>query len=664
MAENLPKLLTIIKGLEHQMPPEPEPTSFIPFINREKEWKRIVEYPDGSYYLFGGPAGYGKTALLRKIQEEFRHRNWLCAYVSISEEYATLPQLILEIGKQMQIEVPVNINDENPPGKIGELLGKALTRQEEVHHYLGIALLLDVDHEPWPALIDLLKVMVEELIPGLYDGLAASDYFLKTQKTERSFRVILSGRYLASHIQKFDYTYSRYDITQLTPFDYTVALDICRQNITQSDEQEAFAPHLLFYSGGHPRCMVHILEAFQESRMLTTPFLRSEQYRTQIKQISFEEAAWVRANIPNHVRTIFDILCLYRRLDIPLFNELLQKGVIWHGAAEDGYELRSKLLETYLINWTDESRRYVSDSIVRRMLTIWLYRNLSADEFTFRCEQAKSFYLQRLQHATESRPYWAIEVLFEFLQSNIFLIEDQSSRSQLSQTFFEEKLPSVLDPLFENCDDPRTERDSLVGVLEQDWEFCFTLNYYLRDLVYNDAPYRAMLQAIENDVTRRRNQHPSEKKHEQSEQEVPTSIPTTREQQQYSYFLSYAWENVGEADHIESLLARNHRRVLRDEGQIEAGGEISDAVEKMIQQADTFIALWSEAYAQSTWCPNELEYARNRQAKGQKPERIVLITLDETEVRLRFTTTLHLCGIDRRDRELSIQRLLQEEPEK
>jgi hypothetical protein len=64
----------------------------------------------------------------------------------------------------------------------------------------------------------------------------------------------------------------------------------------------------------------------------------------------------------------------------------------------------------------------------------------------------------------------------------------------------------------------------------------------------------------------------------------------------------------------------------------------------MIQQADTFVALWNENYANSTWCPNELEYARNRQAKGQKPTRIVLLTLDDTEVPIRFVDTLRLAG--------------------
>jgi hypothetical protein len=83
----------------------------------------------------------------------------------------------------------------------------------------------------------------------------------------------------------------------------------------------------------------------------------------------------------------------------------------------------------------------------------------------------------------------------------------------------------------------------------------------------------------------------------------------------------------------------------------------------MIQNADTFIVLWSHQYAQSTWCPHELEYARNLQARQQKLYRIVLITLDDTEVPLRFTNTSRLSGKDRRDRELTILKLLQEEPQ-
>ncbi len=131
----------------------------------------------------------------------------------------------------------------------------------------------------------------------------------------------------------------------------------------------------------------------------------------------------------------------------------------------------------------------------------------------------------------------------------------------------------------------------------------------------------------------------------------------------HTYFLSYSRENSDAADHLELALSRQQRSVLRDETHIAAGGCVSTSVEQMIQQADTFVALWNMNYAQSDWCPNELVYARTRQANGQKPSRIVLIALDQTEVPIRFIDTLRLNGQVRGQRELAVQRLVQQEAE-
>lgn len=127
------------------------------------------------------------------------------------------------------------------------------------------------------------------------------------------------------------------------------------------------------------------------------------------------------------------------------------------------------------------------------------------------------------------------------------------------------------------------------------------------------------------------------------------------------YFLSYSWADSPVADHVETLLRRNNRNVLRDEAYVETGCSLSRTVEAMIGQTDTFLTLWSEAYSKSTWCPHELEYARNRQAKGERPRRIVLLTLDPTEVPLRFTDTLRQLGDERHRRELALLKIVREE---
>lgn len=487
----------------HAQPPqdqlvEPAPTPFVPFVNRKLEWEKVVLYPEGSYYLFCGPAGYGKTSLLLKIQQEFERRHWRCSYISLPEQNM-YPEVIRKIAQHMQLSSDI---PDNEPAKMGEHLGNLIARQNGDHQYEGFALLLDVDHEPWPSLMETLQTMIEAVIPGIYDGLRDSEFF---RNTALSYRVVLAGRYIASRIQEFN-CYSPYNSTTLTPFDDKVILDICRQNIQDPNEQEAFAPHLLFYSGGHPRCMVHILETFQAAGTTTEKFFHSEQYQMQIKEIAFQEASWVRASIKTPLRKIFDILCFYRRLDYVLLRRLFDEGLIWQEITEDEYELMLKLKGTFLINWTDKTRRHLSDDIVRRMLITRLREDLPPAQFKLFCDQAKDFYLERLKSSPEFHTYWAVEALFEFIQGHVAEIYQETDRQRLRQEFFAQELPRVLHVLLQGCDDPRPEKDSLIGVLEEDWEFRFTLNYYLRkyDNIYDDTPYKEMLQRVETEIATRR----------------------------------------------------------------------------------------------------------------------------------------------------------------
>lgn len=131
----------------------------------------------------------------------------------------------------------------------------------------------------------------------------------------------------------------------------------------------------------------------------------------------------------------------------------------------------------------------------------------------------------------------------------------------------------------------------------------------------------------------------------------------------HSYFLSYSWKESEAADHVEVLLQRSQRIVNRDESLFSAGIDLSDIVKSLIQESDTFVGLWSQRYAQSTWCPQELEYALNRQGQGEKPRRVLLVMLDDEEAPIRLTGKLRMPGKTRETRELSIRRILEGEGE-
>ena len=465
----------------------PEPTPFIPFANRQGEWERIVLYPEGQYYLFEGPEGYGKTALLKKLDEEFNRRNWFCVYVSL-QEHATVTQVANHIAEKLQLQANVLVEEHR---RIGWEIGKSIAQRREIEGSKGLVLLFDVEHEPWESLTRTLQSVVEDFIPGVYDGLIRNSNHFK--ETPLTFRIVVAGRYLISRIEKLEHAY-KFDAIQLKPFDYEVVRDICGNYIRDAEERNEFAANLLFYSGGHPRCMVRILQRFDDVGDSPTPFFIS--YRTDIERIALLEANWVYNSIVRDWRRLFDTLCVYRRLDHFLLQQLFDKGLVWHGMVKDEYDLADRLKLSYLMDWADELHAHLSDSIARRLLLIRLRYDIDASQFQEKCGQAAGHCLECLDRTVEYSSYWAVEALFEYLQGNVARIYDKAERQNMHRQFFEVKLPEVLSKLGKRRE-PRLQKESLCGILAEDWEFQFTLNYYLRADHYDETPYEDMLRHIE-----------------------------------------------------------------------------------------------------------------------------------------------------------------------
>lgn len=478
--------ITEIERQLRQQTEEPGPTPFMPFANRKAEWERVVLYPEGQYYLFEGPAGYGKTALLQKLNDEFTTRHWLSAYVSLQEN-STVTQIADLIARKLRVQADVLVEEHRA---IGEELGKAVAQQREVEEDAGLALLIDVDHEPWESVVKTLESMVESLIPGIHQGLKGnSDHY---KNTPLSFRVAIVGRYIISHIKRFQHTY-QFNAVQLKPFDYSVVRDICEEHVRDAQDRDDFAANLLFYSGGHPRCMVRVLQKFAD-RNKPPGFFHS--HHTDVERIALLEADFVYTSITRDWRRVFDTLCVYRRLDHFLLRRLLDEGRVWHGNVKDEYDLADRLKLSYLMDWADELHTHLCDDITRRLLHIRLRYDIADTQFQRKCKDAEDHCSRCLDQTVEYSPYWAIETLFEYLQGNVSRITDIEARQKIRQEFFETRLPEVLRKL-KLRREPRLQIESLRGVLDKDWEFQFTLNYYLRSDHYDETPYQELLRYLD-----------------------------------------------------------------------------------------------------------------------------------------------------------------------
>lgn len=134
----------------------------------------------------------------------------------------------------------------------------------------------------------------------------------------------------------------------------------------------------------------------------------------------------------------------------------------------------------------------------------------------------------------------------------------------------------------------------------------------------------------------------------------------------HTYFVSYSWADCAVADHVELLLLRNQRRVNRDETDIRAGGGLTESIRSLISKSDTFLALISEDYATSRWCPDELSFALERQAQGVRPRRVIPLRLDlfeGNELPISLTDVLWLESTSRIHRSSAVSKVINEEPQ-
>ena len=124
-----------------------------------------------------------------------------------------------------------------------------------------------------------------------------------------------------------------------------------------------------------------------------------------------------------------------------------------------------------------------------------------------------------------------------------------------------------------------------------------------------------------------------------------------------SYFISYSSNDAEIADHIELLLRRKDRHVIRDETFLRVGDRLPDAVAAMVSQCGTFVAINSRSYALSDWCQNELALALDT----IKPARIVCLTTDESSPPNRLANSFGMSASSRNERQLAVDRLIYEE---
>ena len=463
----------------------PEQTH-VPFTNREEEMKLILSSLAPAYYLLDAPAGYGKSTLLRELQKRFYKQKWHCAYLLLDSSLE-LDELAEAVAEKLSISGLLSSSaiGHGAGYRLGGALRKYWDNSQE-----GIVLFFDLDTGLGNS--KLLERLVKEFIPEIEDSLANIPSF---GSGNSKFRVVIAGRYLTSYYNQLSVQPLPIGLShlRLTPFKYDVVQGssiLCLRGYT-NERARQIADHILYLTGGHPGCMASVLQLYKESGMSPGKFVNqhsdkiwNEIVKPVVNRVvtEFPTSYGVDKLMSNNVLRYMDYAALRKLVDTLGISE------VRNASDFDEIDFSDELTGAALLSWNNY---LLHDDITRRLICLGL-RNAKRDEFVRLCRSAQTICEEHLRdNSTHNPDVWAIEYLFQSLQQHALLISEPEQRQELREYFISQELPEVLQWLVTGRR-AREQQRHLLRSIEQDWEFVFTVNYYLRDTEYNDDAIKAL----------------------------------------------------------------------------------------------------------------------------------------------------------------------------
>jgi hypothetical protein len=164
----------------------------------------------------------------------------------------------------------------------------------------------------------------------------------------------------------------------------------------------------------------------------------------------------------------------------------------------DEIDLRDLLTANYL--YTGDGR-FLQDDINRRLMVIRL-RQTAPAAYKEYCDAAYQVCLRQLREPNVQLPEkWVVEFLNQFLQQFANDKLDQASvRVRISEQFYRQ-VADVLKLRKEFKKLPADWQEEMAALLaemekEEQWEFRFSVNYFLRENQYDEKPYQKLKSEI------------------------------------------------------------------------------------------------------------------------------------------------------------------------
>jgi hypothetical protein len=458
-------------------------TKVIKFVNRDWELRKITNKYGPTYVLLVGPMGFGKTRLLEEVKFNLEKQNWSCINIDLSIKrkcrlFHEITDCFLDIfGKDNFRE----FNLENPEDA-GSEIAYHIEQFTRRNHNKGILIQIDgaetID-------INLAKELLNHFIPSFADTISQASDPLQ-------LRFLISGRY---EILTWENFHSKIPLSKiiLTPFSFEFIIQTV-ENVDSLKElnrdysyKNEFSAWLMYFTGGHPKCMAEIINNEYGLRINTILRRQGVLYNDIICPVIED----LKKNIYGELQSasnILMILSVVRKFNGLMLKYLIQKDII--KLSEDQqhinlWQLEEMLLQTYLIR---RNEGFLQDDIARRLLSNEL-RIENLNLFLKICYHAIIFYEDRLsQTETHRRDIIAVELLFQKMQ---YIAYKENANKEL----FFRQVDVVLNDLVLLSEHAIV--DGFKQLLNIDWEFRFNFNYLFRNNTYeDDHPFGELIERV------------------------------------------------------------------------------------------------------------------------------------------------------------------------
>ena len=323
----------------------------------------------------------------------------------------------------------------------------------------------------------------------------------------RRLRVVIAARCLID--LPLDRTFPK---LILSPFNWEVIQDTATKYLKPiemtSESLALLAGHLLYLTGGHPGGIAEALKVYRDGCYTVSWLLNSygnqlweknlKKCRDQIKESLAKEN--------NHLYESIEKLSIF-----PILNGtwILKEAVRRFKLpfSDDSFKLNAELTKTSIFT---RDKTIIKDGMTRRLLVIGLLRETSPDNFRSLCSEAAQIcweYIHELKSKNNSAiaGTWSMQYFFQSLQQHAGFINygpnSLAYRQELHDNFFDKIVEETLG-IFRNTDREQFHEFiyTLKSEVENDWEFQFLVNYYLHNEEYNDAPYRYLIQKLDEAI--------------------------------------------------------------------------------------------------------------------------------------------------------------------